>query len=81
MKKRRAPDLDSLLTLAEASKWLGLSPTRLRRKTKGGAHAQIPSCKVGGRIKFHPRIVLAKLATDAGVKREVIQDAFTKIFQ
>ena len=66
------PDLDSMLDLETASKWLGISQERLLPKCKG-RKPSIPAFWLNRRVvRFHPRTIISKLAADAGVAPEVI---------
>ena len=68
--------MDALLTLEEAAALWRLQPEALSAKSKG-KRAQIPGIWLNQRlVRFHPRIMLAKAAYDAGVPVEVITAAF-----
>lgn len=67
-------DLDKMLTPKEAAKWLRMSESDFKKKGRAGV---IPVFKIGRRqVLAHPRTIIAKLATDAGVKRDVIKASF-----
>jgi hypothetical protein len=68
--------LDALLTLEEAAALWRIQPEALSAKSKG-RRAQIPGIWLNQRlVRFHPRMMLAKAAHDAGVPIEVIAAAF-----
>jgi len=72
----KAPELDAMLNSEQCAKWLGLSEQRFLKKTRG-RKAKIPAFPLNGRvIRFHPRTIIAKLATDAGVPMPVIAASF-----
>jgi len=67
---------DALLTLEEAAALWRLTPEALSAKSKG-KRAQIPGIWLNQRVvRFHPRIMFAKAAHDAGVPIDVITAAF-----
>lgn len=71
-----AIQLDDLLTVDEAAKWLHLSPREVLAKSKGRC-ATIRGYWINRRVvRFHPRVVLAEMAAQAGVKPEVIAASF-----
>jgi hypothetical protein len=64
--------LDAIIDADECASWLRISRRELLAKTRG-KHASIPCFKIGQRTpRFHPRTVVAALASRAGVKPEVI---------
>lgn len=68
--------LDALLTLEEAAALWRIQPEALSAKSKG-RRAQIPGIWLNQRlVRFHPRMMFAKAAYDAGVPVEVITAAF-----
>lgn len=68
-------DLDTLLTLSEAAALWRLSPEELSAKSKGRA-AKIPGIWINARVvRFHPRMMFAKVARDNGVPMDVIMGA------
>ena len=64
--------LDSFLTLSEAAEWLGQHPRVLVAKTKGRRPITPAFWENRRVVRFHPRTILAKLASDAGVSLEVV---------
>jgi hypothetical protein len=65
-------ELDQMLTLEQAAKWLGLSPRKLSAKSKG-PRAKVPGFWLNTRtVRFHPRTVISKLARDAGLSPETL---------
>jgi hypothetical protein len=69
-------DLDTLLKLNEAARICRLSPREMAAKSKG-KRAPLPGIWINSRVvRFHPRMMLAKAAYDAGVPVEVIAAAF-----
>ena len=73
--------LDTLLTLEETAALWRMQPDALSAKSKG-KRAQIPGIWLNQRlVRFHPRIMFAKAAHDAGVSIEVIAAAFNIKFQ
>lgn len=64
--------LDSMLTTAEAAPWLRLSVRELRSKSKG-RFSEIPAFRINSKVvRYCPRVIIAKLASDAGVPAQVI---------
>ena len=71
----RPVELDTLLTLDEAAALWRLSPEELSAKSKGRS-AKIPGIWINARVvRFHPRIMFAKVARDNGVPMDVIMGA------
>jgi len=71
-------DLDRLLTAAECAAWLGLGRNTLARRSTG-RRADIPAIRLGrDAVRFHPRMILAKFASDAGVSPAVISASLTE---
>ena len=71
----RPVDLDTLLTLSEAAALWRLSPEELSAKSKGRG-AKIPGIWINARVvRFHPRMMFAKVARDSGVPMDVIMGA------
>ena len=71
----RAVDLDTLLTLDEAAALWRLRPEELSAKSKGRS-ASIPGIWINARVvRFHPRMMFAKVARDNGVPMDVIMGA------
>ena len=72
-----AVQLDSMLSLDEASKWLRMNKEDVSARSKG-RKPKIPGVWFNRRVvRFHPRTVLAKFAADAGVEPAVIGAMFT----
>ena len=68
--------LDRLLTLDECSDWFRLNKRDLSEKSKG-KRPPIPGFWINRKVvRFHPRTIIAKLASDAGVPPEVIAASF-----
>ena len=68
-------ELDTLLTLEEAAALWRLSPEELSAKSKG-RNAKIPGIWINARVvRFHPRMMFAKVARDNGVPMDVITGA------
>jgi hypothetical protein len=66
-------NLDDMLTRKEAAAWLRLSERQLVARTLG-RRPKIPAFRLSREcLLFHPRTIIAKLATDAGVAPEIIQ--------
>ncbi len=64
--------LDDMLTVEQAAPWLQLAIPELRAKSRG-RRSPIPAFRLNCRvIRYNPRIIIAKLANDAGVLPEVI---------
>ena len=78
MKTAYAPrpvELDTLLTLEEAAALWRLRPEELSAKSKGRS-AKIPGIWLNARVvRFHPRMMFAKVARDNGVPMDVIMAA------
>ncbi len=71
----RSVELDTLLTLEEAAALWRLSPEELSAKSKG-RNAKIPGIWINSRlVRFHPRMMFAKVARDNGVPMDVIMGA------
>ncbi len=71
----RSVELDTLLTLEEAAVLWRLRPEELSAKSKG-RNAKIPGIWLNARlVRFHPRMMFAKVARDNGVPVEVIMAA------
>jgi hypothetical protein len=71
----RSVELDALLTLKEAAALWRLSPEELSAKSKG-RNAKIPGIWINARlVRFHPRMMFAKVAHDNGVPMDVIMGA------
>ena len=71
----RSVELDTLLTLQEAAALWRLSPGELSAKSKG-RYAKIPGIWINSRlVRFHPRMMFAKVARDNGVPMDVIMGA------
>ena len=74
IKYSRFPPL-SLLTLEEAAALWRLRPEELSAKSKG-RNAKIPGIWINARVvRFHPRMMFAKVARDNGVPMDVIMGA------
>jgi hypothetical protein len=68
----RPVELDTLLTLEEAAALWRLRPAELSAKSKG-RNAKIPGIWLNARVvRFHPRMMFAKVARDNGVPMDVI---------
>ena len=68
--------LNDMLETPEAAKWLKMSERELLAKAQG-RRATIPGFWLNSRlVRFNPRIIIAKLAAEAGVAPEVIAAAF-----
>lgn len=78
MKKTVTPggvELDTLLTLDEAAALWRLRPAELSIKSRG-RNAKIPGIWINARVvRFHPRMMFAKVARDNGVPVDVIMAA------
>ena len=78
MKNACAPrpvELDTLLTLEEAAALWRLRPEELSARSKG-RNAKIPGIWLNARVvRFHPRMMFAKVARDNGVPMDVIMGA------
>src|SRR6478672_7382265 len=73
----RSVGLDTLLTLEEAAALWRLRPEELSAKSKG-RNAKIPGIWINSRlVRFHPRMMFAKVARDNGVPMEVIMGALS----
>jgi hypothetical protein len=71
----RSVELDTLLTLEEAATLWRLRPEELSAKSKG-RNAKIPGIWLNARlVRFHPRMMFAKVARDNGVPMDVIMGA------
>ena len=71
----RPVELDTLLTLEEAAALWRLRPEELSAKSKG-RNAKIPGIWLNARVvRFHPRMMFAKVARDNGVPMDVIMGA------
>ena len=71
----RSVELDTLLTLEEAAALWRLRPAELSAKSKG-RNAKIPGIWINARlVRFHPRMMFAKVARDNGVPMDVIMAA------
>ena len=71
----RSVELDTLLTLEEAAALWRLRPEELSAKSKG-RNAKIPGIWINSRlVRFHPRMMFAKVARDNGVPMDVIMGA------
>jgi hypothetical protein len=71
----RPVELDTLLTLEEAAALWRLRPEELSAKSKG-RNAKIPGIWLNARVvRFHPRMMFAKVARDNGVPMDVIMSA------
>lgn len=71
----RPVELDTLLTLDEAAALWRLRPEELSAKSKGRS-AKIPGIWINARVvRFHPRMMFAKVARDNGVPMDVIMGA------
>ena len=78
---RPAPGLDDMLLLPEAAQWLRLNPRDLAAKTKG-RNPTVPAFRLNQRVlRFHPRTIIAKMASDAGVPMETIAASFGMILK
>jgi hypothetical protein len=67
--------LDSMLNPAQAARWLGMSRRQLMARCAGRKPA-IPAIRISSRVfRFCPRIIIGKLAADAGVNPAVIASA------
>jgi hypothetical protein len=61
MQKAPTPDLDAMLTVPEAARWLRMSVKSLLNNVRTG---RIPAVRVNDRVlRFHPRTVLVAMAT------------------
>ena len=71
----RPVELDTLLTLDEAAALWRLRPEELSAKSKG-RNAKIPGIWINARVvRFHPRMMFAKIARVNGVPMDVIMGA------
>jgi hypothetical protein len=71
----RPVELDTLLTLEEAAALWRMRPKELSAKSKGRG-AKIPGIWINARVvRFHPRMMFAKVARDNGVPMDVIMGA------
>jgi len=71
----RPVELDTLLTLEEAAALWRLRPEELSARSKG-RNAKIPGIWLNARVvRFHPRMMFAKVARDNGVPMDVIMGA------
>lgn len=70
--------LDDMLTVEEAAPWLKMSVKDLRAKSKGRKPIVPPFRMTAKTIRYCPRIVIAKLAADAGIGQELIAAAMGK---
>ena len=71
-------DIDAMLKTEEAAKWLGLSTRALVASSKG-RKAKIPAFWINQRVvRYHPRTIIAKLASDAEVAPEVIAESLNR---
>lgn len=71
-----SPNLDDLLNVEDASRWLGLSEREVLEKSKGRS-PKILGYWINQRVvRFHPRAVLAKMAKDNGAPAEFIASMF-----
>ena len=71
----RPVELDTLLTLDEAAALWRMRPKELSAKSKGRG-AKIPGIWINARVvRFHPRMMFAKVARDNGVPMDVITGA------
>jgi hypothetical protein len=67
--------LDTLLTLQEAAALWRMRPKELSARSKGRS-AKIPGIWINARVvRFHPRMMFAKVARDNGVPIDVIMGA------
>lgn len=65
-------DLDAMLTVEQAAKWLQMSVETLRAKSKG-RRAIVPAFRLNSQlIRYHPRTILAVMAREAGVPLDLI---------
>ena len=69
-------ELDDLLEVEAAAKWLGLSPREVLAKSKGRSPRILGYWISTKTVRFHPRAVLAKLAKDNGAPMEFISAMF-----
>ena len=70
------PHLDDILTPEECAAWLRISERDLRLKSQG-FRAPIPAYRPGKKLtRYPPRMVLAKMAEDSGVKLTTIAASY-----
>lgn len=75
---KKSPPLDAMLTPKEAAEWLGISAQTVMRKSKG-RNPKLPAFRIGRTTpRFHVRTIIAKLASDAGVSRDVVNNSMQK---
>jgi hypothetical protein len=75
MSKSPAIQLDDMLDPDSAAKWLKLSKRDFLEKARIG---KIPTFSIGAKtLRFHPRTIIAKLASDAGVSFQIIAASFS----
>lgn len=74
--KAPAIQLDDLLELPDAAKWLKLSEREVLAKSKGRS-PKIAAYWINKRVvRFHPRAILAKMALDNGAPVEFVGAMF-----
>jgi len=65
-------DLDYLLTPAECAEWLRIDRATLSRHSQG-RQPRVPAIRAGGQtVRYHPRTILAKFASEAGMSPEAV---------
>lgn len=68
--------LDDMLETDPAAKWLKMKPRELLLKSKG-RNRKVPGFWINKRVvRFNPRTIIAKMASDAGVAPEIIAASF-----
>lgn len=69
--------LDQLLTLDEAARWLRMRKRDLSARSKGH-NPSIPGIWINERVvRFHPRLMLAKMASDSGAPTGIVTAVFS----
>ncbi len=74
-------NLDQCLTLEEAAALLRISTGDLLRKSHGRKPV-IPAYWLGPKtVRFHPRVIFAKLALEAGISPKAVELSFAAPLQ
>lgn len=68
-----SPGLDDMISPEQCAAWLGISVRELHAKSQV-SRPEIPAFRVGSQKRFHPRTVLAVLASRAGVSSRIIKE-------
>jgi hypothetical protein len=72
-------DLDAILSAEQCADWLGITRAELRKKSRG-TRPRIPCFRLGRKtVRYSPRVILAKLAADSGVEKQIIAAALERI--